>query len=276
MDKEHVLITVKTYPTLSRTYGETVCTAGLREDGSWVRLYPVPFRRLNQEEQYKKFDLIKCRLQRNTKDPRPESFRPIDSAELTPIAHLDTSNDWRERRQAILDKVTVYTELDDLIRGAKQNRLSLAVFKPAEIINFTWQDEDREWDIEKVRQMRAIHSQLDMFEDNAWRDTFQIIPKLPYSFSYRFKDSAGRESKLQILDWEIGALFWNCMKRYADENQALEKVKAKYLEEFLSKDLHLFLGTTQQFHFVAPNPWVIVGVFPIPHEVQRDLFLPRL
>ena len=173
----------------------------------------------------------------------------------------------------ILDKATVYTKLDDLIRGAKQNRLSLAVFKPTEVINFTWQTEDRDWDIKKVRQMRAIHSQLDMFEDNAWRDTFQIIPKLPYSFSYRFKDSTGRESKLQILDWEIGALFWNCIKRYTDENQALEKVKAKYLEEFLSKDLHLFLGTTQQFHFVAPNPWVIVGVFPIPHETQRDLFL---
>lgn len=46
MARERVLITVKTYPTLSRKYGETVCTAGVREDGSWVRIYPVPFRRL--------------------------------------------------------------------------------------------------------------------------------------------------------------------------------------------------------------------------------------
>lgn len=36
MPKERILITVKTYPTLSRTYGETVCTAGVREDGSWI------------------------------------------------------------------------------------------------------------------------------------------------------------------------------------------------------------------------------------------------
>ena len=53
MPKERVLITAKTYPTLSRKYGETVCTAGLREDGSWVRIYPVPFRRLNDSEQYR-------------------------------------------------------------------------------------------------------------------------------------------------------------------------------------------------------------------------------
>jgi hypothetical protein len=37
MPRERILITVKTYPTLSRKYGETVCTAGLRPDGSWVR-----------------------------------------------------------------------------------------------------------------------------------------------------------------------------------------------------------------------------------------------
>jgi hypothetical protein len=51
MEKQRVLITVKTYPTLSRKYGETVCTAGVRPDGSWVRIYPVPFRRLEEAEQ---------------------------------------------------------------------------------------------------------------------------------------------------------------------------------------------------------------------------------
>ena len=51
--KERILITVKTYPTISKTHGELVCTAGIREDGSWVRLYPVPFRRM---EDYKKFE----------------------------------------------------------------------------------------------------------------------------------------------------------------------------------------------------------------------------
>ncbi len=34
MEKQRVFITVKTYPTLSRKYGETVCTAGVREDGT--------------------------------------------------------------------------------------------------------------------------------------------------------------------------------------------------------------------------------------------------
>ena len=47
-----VLVTVKTYPTLSDKYDELVCTAGLREDGSWIRIYPVPFRKLDYQNRY--------------------------------------------------------------------------------------------------------------------------------------------------------------------------------------------------------------------------------
>ena len=75
MEKQRILITVKTYPTLSRKYGETVCTAGIREDGSWVRMYPVPFRRLGEQEQYTKYDWVECQLAPYRSDPRPESFR---------------------------------------------------------------------------------------------------------------------------------------------------------------------------------------------------------
>ena len=75
-----------------------------------------------------------------------------------------------------------------------------------------------------------------------------------------------------MLDWEAGALYWNCLRSTdGDERAAVQKVRQKYFEEFLTKDLRFFLGTTQQFHFVAPNPWVIVGVLPIPHQKQLGL-----
>lgn len=100
-----------------------------------------------------------------------------------------------------------------------------------------------------------------------------MIPKLPYAFSCRFQDSKGRTSELQILDWEIGQLYWNCLKSSnGDENAAIAKVREKYMDEFLQKDLHLYLGTTQEYHQRAPNPWVIIGVLPIPYELQRRMF----
>src|SRR5579862_4628577 len=78
MAKERVLITVKTYPTLSRKYGETVCTAALRPDGSWIHIYPVPFRRLDENQQYSKFDWIEANFIKAKSDPRPESHHPAD------------------------------------------------------------------------------------------------------------------------------------------------------------------------------------------------------
>lgn len=90
-----VLITVKTYPALSEKYEELVCTAGFREDGTWIRIYPVPFRKLDYETQYKKWQWIEVDLVKNDSDFRPESYRPY--SEDTPIKILDsvgTSNSW--------------------------------------------------------------------------------------------------------------------------------------------------------------------------------------
>ena len=272
MEKERILITVKTYPTLSKKYGETVCTAGVKEDGTWVRIYPVPFRRLDQTERYKKYDWIECRLARREADSRPESFIPMDLREFTPVDHVGTSNKWGERRRILLENACVYDELNELIDGAKNNTISLAVFKPTEITDFISENEDPNWSPQRLRKMRELYRQLDLFEDNSWRQTFELIPKLPYSFSYRFKDATGKRSELQVLDWEAGALYWNCLRSTkGNEPAALAKVRSKYFDDFLKKDLHFFLGTTQRFHRVAPNPWVIVGVFPIPWDSQGRL-----
>ena len=273
MAKEHILVTVKTYPTLSRKYGETVCTAGVRENGSWVRLYPVPFRRLNETEQYSKFDWLECDLDKNPGDPRPESYRPTDAKQLIAVGHMDTKDNWRERRRLLLQTAKVFTSLQPLIDGAKANSLSLAVFKPTRILDFIWEEDDREWDPSKVAELRNRSLQGVLFEEDAWQQTFKLIAKLPYSFSYRFVDAEGKVSEMQILDWEAGQLYWNCMKQCGnDEAAALAKVKEKYFNEFLKKDLHFFLGTTQQFHAWATNPWVVIGVLPIPHEYQTALF----
>ena len=133
MKTERILVTVKTYPTLSTKYGETVCTAGVRPDGSWVRIYPVPFRRLDDGEQYKKYDWLDLKLVRNTADRRPETYRPTDDASFEPVDHIGTEDQWRERRRLILGKSKVYTNLAELIADAKANIASLAVFKPTKI-----------------------------------------------------------------------------------------------------------------------------------------------
>ncbi len=274
MPRERILITVKTYPTLSRKYGETVCTAGIREDGTWVRLYPVPFRRLDEQEQYKKYDWIECDVMHSRTDHRPESFNPVEVRQLVPVGHVDTAANWRERRRLLLQTAQVHTRLQTIIDAAKANQMSLTVFKPARVLDFVWEEDDeRDWNLAKLKAMRENALQADLFSDEKWRTTFQVIPKLPYNFSYRFEDETGKHSELQVLDWEAGQLYWNCLRNCdGDEACALDKVRQKYFDVFTAKDLHFFLGTTYEYHLRALNPWVIIGVLPIPHESQLPLF----
>ena len=67
-----------------------------------------------------------------------------------------------------------------------------------------------------------------------------------------------------IEDWEIGMLYFNCLKKHHNESIAVTKVKEKYFNEFIKKDLYFFMGTTKKFHNVAPNPFIIIGVFYPP------------
>ena len=273
-ETKKVLITVKTYPTISRKYDELVCTAGLLEDGSWIRIYPMPFRKLDDENQYKKYQWLEAPLEKNESDVRPESYYVTDINKIKLLNTVDTSNNWSERRRILFNNQQIYTNLKELISKANRNELSLAIFKPQNIVNFIWENTDREWSKEKMKLLKAKAKQLSFFQTpEEIEKEFSVVPKLPYRFSYEFVDDEGTKSVLMIEDWEIGMLYWNClMKCSNNEEIALQMVKNKYFDEFLKKDLYLFLGTLKQYHGWAKNPFVIVGVFYPPFNQQQDLF----
>ena len=153
--------------------------------------------------------------------------------------------------------------------------MSLTVFKPARVINFHWEETDRKWDPEKLSAMRAIASQPSLFDAQSWSRTFSVVEKVPYKFYYHLEDADGKKSRMRILEWQLGALYRNCVSMTkGDENKALAKVRQKYFDEFMNTDLHLFLGTTLAWQKRALNPWTIVGVLPIPYEKQLELFRP--
>lgn len=265
-----VLITVKTYPTLSAKYEELVCTAGFREDGSWVRIYPIPFRKKSYDQQYKKYDWIEVDLVKNKNDFRPESYRPVSlDAEIKVCEHIDTKNNWEERKKICLRKI--YYNLSELITEAKNKNIctSLAVFKPAEILDFYCKPVEREWDKKKLSKLR----QLNLFE-TAKDNKFKVVQKLPYKFKFHFKDNSGTESQMMIEDWETGQLYWNCLARHdGNEEKALADVRKKYFDDFArNKDLYFFLGTTQAHHFKSQNPFIIIGTFHPNKELQGKLF----
>lgn len=266
-----VLITVKTYPAISKKYEELVCTAGFREDGSWVRIYPIQFRKKSYQEQYSKYEWIELDLLKNELDSRPESYRPYEHS--TPILKKGVikadGDTWLERRKIVLQKV--YTNLSVLIAEAKNKEIctSLAVFKPTKIIDFIWEEVEREWSKDKLAQFQ----QYNLFQ-KVEEGTFEVVKKLPYKFSFIFEDDEGKKSTTMIEDWEVGELFWNCLRKYdGDELKACNDVRKKYFDDFSkTKDLHFFLGSSKVHHYTAKNPFLIIGTFHPKHITQLSLF----
>jgi hypothetical protein len=274
MLRKKILITVTTYPLPSRSHDELVCTAGMLENGEWIRIYPVPLSFLGDlrgsgQVQSIKYNWIEIDLKRRTDDFRPESHSPLnyDFRDLKILERIDTKNNWAERKQICLQNV--YTNMERLIDDSKEPKnISLAVFKPTSIIKLDWEETDREW----KNEWKDLRKQGDLFASD--KDPEILIPKLPYKFSYVFKDETGKQRKLMVEDWEIGALYWNCLRAAnGNENVALQKVKEKYEDEFKVKDTHFFLGTTREWHMRrAKNPFVIIGVFYPKKELQGSLF----
>jgi hypothetical protein len=277
---ERILITVKTYPTLSEKYAELVCTAGVNEAGEWRRIYPIQFRQLVDENKYKKFQWIDVDLEKSTTDGRPESYKIRDGTKLELNGQpLGTNNNWSARREEFLDKVETHRDLGFLIKVAHENEVSLGLFEPKEWLNFTVEQVERNWDPVKLAKLESQKKQLDIFKDQETvEQELTIVRKLPYKFSYQFEDINGKKSKLMIEDWEIGALFWKYARDPAgDEKIAVQKVREKYWDEFVQSGRYaplLILGTTLEHHNKsAPNPFVIIGVVaPPPQSHQQPTF----
>ncbi|WP_455923041.1 hypothetical protein [Pseudomonas putida] len=96
--KTRILVLCKTYPSPSTKYAETSCVAGMDENGALIRLFPVPFRMVQQDQQFAKWQWIEALIEKSPVDHRPESHKiyvdTIVTQEIVP-----TSRQWCGRRQ---------------------------------------------------------------------------------------------------------------------------------------------------------------------------------
>lgn len=129
------------YPLPSRSYDELVCTAGITEEGKWIRIYPVPLSFLEGMKKdgkmiSYKYNWIEIDLRRKEVDFRPESYSPVnhDLSDIRILGRIKTNNCWAERKKYSLRNV--YYDMDLLIDHSKNPKnVSLATFKPTEIID---------------------------------------------------------------------------------------------------------------------------------------------
>lgn len=264
--EESILILTKTYPQPSGKHRETVCVAGVNEEGRLRRLYPVPFRLLEGTQQFKKWEWIRATIHHSTDDRRPESHRLHIETLVRPGRIVDTANGWRSRRSVI--EAHKVDGIDELERRRLDTGETLGFVGPAEILGLEVKKiKNDQWTSDEVQKLQ----QESLFDDESVKSR-PLLRKLPYEFRYRYRlhtASGPLEYQHMMTDWEVGALFWHCKKNYGANWE--HAFRQKLEDEFSEKDLYFLMGTVHRF----PNIWLIVGIYYPPQDSgsgQPDLF----
>lgn len=250
-----VLITVKTYPIPSAKYGELVCTAGVTEDGDFIRLYPINFRDQPYSSQYQKYQWVAVEAEKHQgRDTRKESYRPDCDTLVTLGEKIPTkSGDWSARSEFVLKNVA--RSMEELREQQERDGTSLGIIRPKIVRDLIAEPTDRQWKgtfLEELRQAR-------LWED---RTVSKEPPrKVPYRFQYIFNcdDERCKGHRMMNEDWELGALYWKLIDGGATETQAIEKVRQKFFTEMCdpNHDTHFYVGTI----LAHPKSWVVIGSY---------------
>lgn len=257
-ERTRVFITVLTYPHPSRSHDELVCTAGITESGEWVRLYPVSYRYLPPEKQYKKYQWIDVDLAPHgyKGDKRKESRQPSLSS-IVLGEEISPKHRWAERRR-VVDRLPVYTrkQLEQLY---EKDWTSLGVVRPTRVLDLEIVPTEDDWSPGQEAAMK----QLLLFGER------KPLKKIPYSFKYVFECGDSTEPhRATITDWEAGVLWLKMAEELGGERAAAVAVRDKFLGELCrdDKDTRFFMGT-----FYPYNTWLVLGVFWPPKGWQPTL-----
>lgn len=265
---ERILILAKTYPSPSAQHVETSCVAGVTHDGLMRRLYPVPFRLIEEGNQFKKWQWVDVRVEKAVRDHRPESHKLyVDT--IVCGALIEPRNGWLDRRPW-LDKIPAFPNPEAVDAARVARGVSLALLLPRKIVgleivkarNADWSDDERE---KLIREQ----TQGDLFAEADVRRQIAQLRKIPFDFYYRYlcdTPSGSIEHKHKIVDWEVGALYWRCIAEYAEGWKA--PFRRKIEDELPSKDLMFLMGNQHRFQ----DQWLIISLI-YPPKLPPDAML---
>ncbi len=252
-------MTVKTYPSPSDRYGETVCVAGVRLDRGapeWIRLYPMKFRLVDYNQQFAKYEIVELPVSLpGGRDPRPESMRP-DQTRMRSVRKVDTSNNWAERRHLIRPLIGATTTCELI---AANNAVTYS--QPAPSLGLVRVNNVRisvangePWDERQLNKVIKA-AQPDLFNPGGFKE----LQPAPFKVTVKYRCDNGQcpGHEPSLLDWETG----QAGRRWSRENgpvRAKRMLQQKYEELFdVDHDAHLYVGNLHQHResFSALGVW---------------------
>jgi hypothetical protein len=251
---------VKAYPALSKTYGEVSCIAGVRMAGpgapEWIRLYPVPFRALDDAQQFRKYQPMRVRVATHRGDRRRETRRPDrDSIELLGDP-IPPSDGWQMRRRFV--EPLMMGSMCEILRRQREDGTSLGVFRPRRVMDIVIEPADIPEEKRQIaRAWAAQPNLLDGLGSDEQTHQLRELELVPWTFKYRYEcaEPGCRTHTQSIIDWEI-AEYYRRIRRRPDWR---DRLKARWIDDLCGpdRDTAFFVGNQHQ-HL---NAFLVLGVW---------------
>ncbi len=268
--KARILVLCKTYPSPSAAHSETSCVAGIEENGNAIRLYPVPFRLLEQVSQFRKWQWITAQIEKASKDHRPESHRIGVDTILCEEPVVSTRNGWASRLRW-LEKMPTFQSPAAMEKARIETGVTIALLKPNSILGLDITATSPDWTDEEKAKLVQLQRQGSLFAPG---DAAKIttLRKIPFDFHYRYTciglNGAEVHARHKVSDWEVGALYWNLKRTHGSKWET--PFRDKLERELASKNLMFLMGTIHRF----PDQWLIISLIYPPKqqsEIQISL-----
>ena len=194
-EMKRILITGKTYPNPARKGVEVSCVGGVTEKGNWIRLFPIPFRLLVDDKQFKKYDEIEVMAKKARSDQRPESYQ-VDPDSISVVRSMSSGgNKWNEVRERLLPLVSA--SMCVIQEQRKITRVTLGAFQPTGQIKLTIEATETDWTPEQLQKL-VNYGMFDKIPQST-------LEKVPYKYVYHFNCgmSECNGHNISCIDWEM-------------------------------------------------------------------------
>jgi hypothetical protein len=193
-----------------------------------MRLFPVPFRPLDEDRQFPRYSWIDVSVQRAS-DSRPESFN-LNPDSIRIVRQVGTAEGWRERKEIVYPRLKrhclccIKQEQDE--GGATAP--TQGIFKPALIERFAIISCAPNWTAEE----QAILNQQTL---GFSRTPQKPLEKVPFDFKYDFRcpEMKCNGHSTKCLDWEVYQAYRNWRRKYGQNWQA--KLSERFADEMINK-----------------------------------------
>lgn len=254
---DECFILVKAQPHRSSKYFETVCCAGVGRDGKWRRQYPVPFRILNDNQKFRRWDWIEYQYTVSPGDKRQESQKVISDS-------LVVGKQVKRSERARFLNPLVRESFEDAERRGE----SLAMLRPSKL-EIVWAEKSEGEIAEESAKHADLANQMSLFDTTA-----TPLELCPIQFYAHWKDNEGKNHRHECDDWETSTAFNRFERRYGRQ-KALEIIRAKYEDEYFKAGLALVFSTHSRRNVThgTKNQWLLVGLIRLDVDTQTDLLL---